>query len=342
MPMRSATSSSRPRSPVPARRATERRAALRKSIGKSATLDPVRAAIAADLVGPLRDGSAAASPTVQATTTTSPSGSAPCTASGRPSTSTTSSTMCSGSRTGRARSPRPTAGTRLCWMVDPHGPACPDCRGQRAGRTRRGRRRVPHRAHAGTRPRRMPLPARPRVELASPPMRRPSDLPRRRAFGRFSGRVVLIVVAVLLFVLIVFGRALARFYVDYLWHDSLGRSDVFWGVLWAKVTLFVSFFAVFLVLAGLNLYIADRTAPKAFPANVHPYVERFHEVFGHRLRLVRYGTAGRARASSSPCRRRGTGRTGCCSATARRSASTTRSSAPTSASTCSSCRSSRS
>ena len=29
----------------------------------------------------------------------------------------------------------------------------------------------------------------------------------------------------------------------------------------------------------------------SFPANVHPYVERFHDVFGHRLRLVRYGIA---------------------------------------------------
>ena len=122
-------------------------------------------------------------------------------------------------------------------------------------------------------------------------MRRPTDLPRRRTFGRLSGRIVLIVVAVLLFALIIFGRALARFYVDYLWHDSLGRSDVFWGVLWTKVGLFLAFLVVFLVLAGLNLYIADRTAPKAFPANVHPYVERFHEVFGHRLRLVRYCTA---------------------------------------------------
>jgi hypothetical protein len=122
-------------------------------------------------------------------------------------------------------------------------------------------------------------------------MRRPTDLPRRRAFGRISGRVVLIVVAVLLFGLIVFGRALARFYVDYLWHDSLGRSDVFWGVLWTKIALFLAFVVVFVLLAGLNLYIADRTAPRAFPANVHPYVERFHEVFGHRLRLVRYGTA---------------------------------------------------
>jgi uncharacterized membrane protein (UPF0182 family) len=122
-------------------------------------------------------------------------------------------------------------------------------------------------------------------------MRRPSDLPRRRAFGRVQGRIVLIVVAVILFGLIVFGRALARFYVDYLWHDSLGRGDVFWGVLSAKVTLFLMFLVVFAVLAGINLYIADRTAPRAFPANVHPYVERFHEVFGHRLRLVRYCTA---------------------------------------------------
>ena len=44
-----------------------------------------------------------------------------------------------------------------------------------------------------------------------------------------------------LFVLI-FGRAIARFYVDFLWHDSLGRNDVFWGAIGAKVTLFVVFF----------------------------------------------------------------------------------------------------
>ena len=88
-----------------------------------------------------------------------------------------------------------------------------------------------------------------------------------------------------------FGRAVARFYVDYLWHDGLGRSDVFWGVIRAKGTLFLIFFATFLLLAGINLLVADRLAPKRFPANVHPVVERFHEVFGHRLRLVRYAAA---------------------------------------------------
>ena len=121
-------------------------------------------------------------------------------------------------------------------------------------------------------------------------MRRPTDLPRARR-RRISGRVVLIVLALLLFGFLVFGRAIARFYIDYLWHDGLGRGDVFWGVIQAKTTLFLLFFVVFAVLAGVNLYIADRVAPTAFAANVHPYVERFHEVFGHRLRLVRYGTA---------------------------------------------------
>ena len=122
-------------------------------------------------------------------------------------------------------------------------------------------------------------------------MRRESDLPRPRLRSRISGRVVLIVLGLLFLGVIVFGRAIASFYVDALWHDALGRSDVFWGQLWAKVSLFLIFFAVFAILAAVNLVIADRTAPTSFPANVHPYVERFHEVFGQRLRLVRYGTA---------------------------------------------------
>ena len=96
----------------------------------------------------------------------------------------------------------------------------------------------------------------------------------------------------LFLVVIVFGRALARFYVDFLWHDGLGRADVFWGVLRAKVTLFGIFFGAFALLAGLNLLVADKLAPSRFPANVHPYVERFHELFGHRLRLFRYLAAG--------------------------------------------------
>lgn len=102
---------------------------------------------------------------------------------------------------------------------------------------------------------------------------------------------MLITLGALFLVVVVFGRAVARFYVDYLWHDGLGRSDVFWGVIGAKATLFGLFFLAFVVLAGVNLFIADRLAPRRFPANVHPFVERFHEVFGQRLRLLRYGVA---------------------------------------------------
>ncbi|MBT5275539.1 UPF0182 family protein [Ilumatobacter sp.] len=122
-------------------------------------------------------------------------------------------------------------------------------------------------------------------------MRRSQDLPVDRPRRRISGRGVLIALGGLFMFVLIFGRAIARFYVDYLWHDALDRGDVFWGVIGAKFTLFALFFLAFLLLAFANLFIADRAAPTSFPANVHPYVERFHEVFGQRLRLVRYASA---------------------------------------------------
>lgn len=122
-------------------------------------------------------------------------------------------------------------------------------------------------------------------------MRRSSDLPADRKRRRVSGRGILIGLGALFLFVLIFGRAIARFYVDYLWHDALGRDDVFWGVIGAKATLFAMFFTVFAVLASLNLFIADKAAPSSFPANVHPYVERFHELFGKRLRLLRYAVA---------------------------------------------------
>ena len=122
-------------------------------------------------------------------------------------------------------------------------------------------------------------------------MRRSQDLPVDTPRRRISGRGVLIVLGGIFAFVLIFGRAIARFYVDYLWHEALGRTDVFWGAIGAKTLLFVGFLVVFLLLAGINLFVADRLAPQEFPANVHPYVERFHEVFGRRLRLVRYGIA---------------------------------------------------
>ena len=74
-------------------------------------------------------------------------------------------------------------------------------------------------------------------------MRRAQDLPVDRPRRRVSGRGILIALGGLFMFVLIFGRAIARFYVDFLWHDALGRGDVFWGVIGAKFTLFALFFA---------------------------------------------------------------------------------------------------
>ncbi|MEO7397877.1 MAG: UPF0182 family protein [Ilumatobacteraceae bacterium] len=124
-------------------------------------------------------------------------------------------------------------------------------------------------------------------------MRDPADLPprvirpkRRRRFSD-RGRTLLIAGAVLLVVLLVASRAISGFYIDYLWHQNLGRTDVFWGVLSSKLFLFGGFAVLFVVLSVLNLLIADRLAPPTLSHDTHPAVMRFHELFGHRMRLVR-------------------------------------------------------
>ena len=106
-------------------------------------------------------------------------------------------------------------------------------------------------------------------------MRTPSDLPprQRRRLGD-RGRVVLIASAVVIVVLLLSARFFAGFFVDYLWHKSVGRGDVFWGVIESKLLLFGMFAAAFIAVSFVNLAIADRLAPAAFSANMHPVVER--------------------------------------------------------------------
>ncbi len=106
-----------------------------------------------------------------------------------------------------------------------------------------------------------------------------------------SGRSILIALGLVFVIVLVFGRGIASFWLDLLWHRGLDRTDVFWGQLGAKLTLFALSFVIFVLLAALNLWVADRTAPATFPSNVHPVVQRFHELFGRRLRIVRYGVA---------------------------------------------------
>ncbi len=105
------------------------------------------------------------------------------------------------------------------------------------------------------------------------------------------GRAFIIIAAVVVVGLVLSARFLAGFFTEYLWYDAVGRDDVFWGEVGSKITLFVVFGLTFAALAILNLVIADRLAPAAFSANTHPVVERFHEFFGHRLRILRFGVA---------------------------------------------------
>lgn len=127
-------------------------------------------------------------------------------------------------------------------------------------------------------------------------MRPPEDMPRRRArppkaSGR--GRTWLIVAAVILFFLVTSMRGIASFYTDYLWFDSLGRSEVWRGVLGAKIALAAIFTAAFFVVMWLNLVIADRLAPPFRPSGPEDEViERYHELIGGRVGVVRAAISG--------------------------------------------------
>ena len=104
-------------------------------------------------------------------------------------------------------------------------------------------------------------------------MRNPSDLPGggaprlpRITIGRPSrGRIVVSVVVGVVLLLVFSARSLSSFYVNILWFDSVGRSDVYWGTLRAKAELAVVFSVGLALFAWVNLLIADRLAPLTLP-----------------------------------------------------------------------------
>ncbi len=117
-------------------------------------------------------------------------------------------------------------------------------------------------------------------------------MPRRES--RFSGRGR-IVVAVLVAVVVVVAlslRGISGFYTDYLWFDSLDRTDVWGAVLGAKVVLWLIFFAVFFLLLWANLFVADRAAPPLrAPGPEEEMLARYHDFIGGRTSLVRFAVA---------------------------------------------------
>ena len=127
-------------------------------------------------------------------------------------------------------------------------------------------------------------------------MRAPTDMPRRTPRTPGRGRAVLVIAAVVFFFLITSLRGIAGFYTDFLWFDSLGQSDVFRGVLGAKVALAAIFTGAFFLLLWVNLVIADRMAPPFRPAGPDDeFLERYHDLVDPRAGSVRGGVASAAR-----------------------------------------------
>lgn len=104
-------------------------------------------------------------------------------------------------------------------------------------------------------------------------MRIPGDLPGRPSFpgGGFSfrrprrSRIVLSVVLIALVALVVSGRSIASFYIDVLWHQSVGRTDVFWGVLFSRLGLAAAFTLAFTAVLVVNMWVADKLRPVTVP-----------------------------------------------------------------------------
>src|SRR5215510_5253229 len=115
--------------------------------------------------------------------------------------------------------------------------------------------------------------------------------PRRVRVGT-SSRIGLGVIAALIVIVLFSLRGIAGFWTDLLWFESLDHRGVFTGVLGAKATLVVVFTLVFFALMWLNLWVADRIAPRFRPTGPEEdVIERYYELVGNRTGLVRIGVS---------------------------------------------------
>ena len=119
-------------------------------------------------------------------------------------------------------------------------------------------------------------------------MRAPTDMSHRRRRTSGRGRVLIIVAAVVLFVLFTSLRGLAGFYTDYLWFDNLGLTQVFTGILRAKLALGLIFTVTFFVICFVNLTLVDRFAPPFRPPGPEDeMLTRYHDFVERRPWFVR-------------------------------------------------------
>ena len=71
-------------------------------------------------------------------------------------------------------------------------------------------------------------------------------------------RFNLIFLAILFFFGFSLTQGLISIYPTILWFDNLGFTSVFWTNLWAKIWTGVGFGLLFLIITGINLFIAKR------------------------------------------------------------------------------------
>ena len=115
---------------------------------------------------------------------------------------------------------------------------------------------------------------------------------RPRRNSRRLRFIVAISIAAII-VLLVSLRGIASFYTNYLWFDSLGFTAVWRGVLFAKIGLALFFIIFTFLLFWINLFVADRIAPRTRPQGPEEdFVSRYHDTIGPRAGLFRIAVAG--------------------------------------------------
>ena len=98
---------------------------------------------------------------------------------------------------------------------------------------------------------------------------------------------------VLLLLLFLSARGIAGFWTDYLWFDALGFGGVFSDLLLSRVALAAIFTVIFAVLLCVNLWVADRLAPRfRQPGPEEQFLERYQVMMrGRRVWFARIGVS---------------------------------------------------
>ena len=98
----------------------------------------------------------------------------------------------------------------------------------------------------------------------------------------------MLLVFVVILVLIFSARAIASFYTDFLWFDSIDQTSVWSTILVSRIVIALIAIGVFFALIFASLYIADRLSPKTRPPGPEEEVlRRWHDTAGKRKGLVR-------------------------------------------------------